>query len=217
LNYIWLLFSFKGYTSNEFLFSFRGRINRAKYGYAAFASSAFCGVLLGVLAFALGRIFGASVKSVHLNFLDIVPLQHHLRRFRCCLDRNSSLLFYAGGTPIVVFGTWFLAATAVKRLHDRKSGWWMVRLLIAPDVFNRLEDRLPDSYAVAVISLVALVLCIWCFVELFCLRGTGGANRFGADPLAPRNRRPGSDQQSALEFVPHCAGPSPTSHVKRGP
>lgn len=73
-----------------------------------------------------------------------------------------------------MFGTWFLAATAVKRLHDRKSGWWMVRLLIAPDVFNRLEDRLPDSYAVAVISLVALVLCIWCFVELFCLRGTGG-------------------------------------------
>jgi uncharacterized membrane protein YhaH (DUF805 family) len=117
-----------------------------------------------------------------------------------------------------VFGTWFLAATAVKRLHDRnKSGWWMVRLLIAPDVFNRLEDRLPDSYAVAVISVVALVLCIWCFVELFCLRGTGGANRFGADPLAPRNRRPGSDQQSALEFVLHCAGPSPTSHVKRGP
>jgi hypothetical protein len=70
---MWLLFSFKGYTSNEFLFSFRGGINRAKYGYAAFASSAFCGVLLGVLAFALGRIFGASVKSVHLNFLDIVP------------------------------------------------------------------------------------------------------------------------------------------------
>jgi hypothetical protein len=61
------------YTSNEFLFSFHGRINRAKYWYAAFASSAFCGVLLTVLAFALRRIFGASVKSVHLNFLDIVP------------------------------------------------------------------------------------------------------------------------------------------------
>jgi uncharacterized membrane protein YhaH (DUF805 family) len=44
------------YTSNEFLFSFRGRINRAKYWYAAFASPAFCGVLLGVLAFALGHL-----------------------------------------------------------------------------------------------------------------------------------------------------------------
>ena len=30
------------YTSNEFLFSFKGRINRAKYWYAAFASGISC-------------------------------------------------------------------------------------------------------------------------------------------------------------------------------
>jgi uncharacterized membrane protein YhaH (DUF805 family) len=173
---------------------------------------------LGVLAFALGRIFGASVESVHANFIDLVPFNIRFGDFRPASSETlTSLLFYAGGTPIVVFGTWFLAATTVKRLHDRnKSGWWMVPLLIAPDVFNRLEDRLPDSCAVAVISFVALLLCIWGFVELFCLRGTGGPNRFGPDPLAPRDKRPGWDQQSALEFVPHCAGPSATSHVKRG-
>ena len=108
------------YTSNEFLFSFEGRINRAKYWYAVFASSAFCGVLLGVWAFVLGRIFGASIKSVHLNFLDIAPFSVTFSDAGPGLTENLiSLLFYAGGTPIVVFGMWFLAATTVKRLHDR--------------------------------------------------------------------------------------------------
>jgi uncharacterized membrane protein YhaH (DUF805 family) len=189
------------YTSNEFLFSFRGRINRAKYWYAAFASSAFCGVLLGVLAFALAT-FSASVKSVHLNLLDIVPFGD---AGPASTETLTSLLFDAAGTPIVVFGTWFLGATTVKRLHDRnKSGWWMVPLLIAPDVINRLQDRLPDSYAVAVLRLVAPIFCGWCFVELFCLRGRGEPNRHGPDPLAPRNTRPGWDQQSRTGI---CSAP----------
>ena len=199
------------YTSNEFLFSFRGRINRAKYWYAVFASSAFCGVLLGVLALALGRIFGASIKSVHLNFLDIAPFSVTFSDTGPYFTETLiSLLFYAGGAPIVLFGMWFLAATTVKRLHDRdKRGWWIVPLFIAPSIFNRLEGRLPDTYAVGVLELVAFVLCLWGFVELLCLRGTRGPNRFGPDPLAPIDTRPGWVQQTELEFVPHRADPSP--------
>ena len=34
--------------------------------------------------------------------------------------------------------------------------------------------------------LVAAVLSIWGFVELYCLRGTVGDNRYGPDPLAGR-------------------------------
>jgi uncharacterized membrane protein YhaH (DUF805 family) len=205
------------YTSNEFLFSFRGRINRAKYWYAVFASSVFCGVLLEVLALALGRVFGTSIKSLELNFLDIVPFSFAFSDTGSASTKTLvSLLFYAGATPIVMFGTWFLAATTVKRLHDRnKSGWWMVPLLIAPDVFNRLEARLPDSHAAAALGLVALVLCVWGFIELLCLRGTRGPNRFGPDPLAPRDTRPRWDQQSELEFVPHSTGPSPGPYVMR--
>ena len=199
------------YTSNEFLFSFESRINRAKYWYAVFASSAFCGVLLGVWAFALGRIFGASIKSVHLNFLDIVPFSITFSDAGPGLTENLiSLLFYAGGTPIMVFGMWFLAATTVKRLHDRdRRGWWIVPLSIAPDIFNRLAGRLSDTYAVGVLELVAFVLCLWGFVELLCLRGTRGPNRFGPDPFALIDTRPGWAQQTELEFVPHRAGPSP--------
>jgi len=42
------------------------------------------------------------------------------------------------------------------------------------------------------IGLVAFVLSVWSFVETFCLRGTGGPNRFGPDPLAASNSGIGS-------------------------
>lgn len=51
-------------------------------------------------------------------------------------------------------------AVAVRRLHDTdRSGWWYLLILIPIVGF--------------------IVLIIW-----FCSRGTGDANRFGADPLA---------------------------------
>jgi hypothetical protein len=40
---------------------------------------------------------------------------------------------------------------------------------------------------------------------MYCLRGTRGTNRFGADPLAPRDTRPDWDQQSEIEMVPSKA------------
>ena len=58
-------------TSDEFLFSFEGRINRAKYWYALYAGVIVCLVRLVFLVFALNAIFGTSVKSVHLNIYDI--------------------------------------------------------------------------------------------------------------------------------------------------
>ncbi len=67
---------------------------------------------------------------------------------------------------IVGFGTfafliWSGVCVAIKRYHDGgKSGWWIL------------------------IQLVPIVGPIWYFVDVFCLRGTVGDNRFGADPLA---------------------------------
>lgn len=52
-------------------------------------------------------------------------------------------------------------AVDVKRLHDRgKSGWWILLLLIP------------------------FIGAVWFVVELGCLSGTPGTNRFGPDPLA---------------------------------
>ena len=34
---------------------------------------------------------------------------------------------------------------------------------------------------------VGFGLSAWCFVEIFCLKGTKGPNRFASDPLAKGN------------------------------
>jgi len=205
------------WTSNEFLFSFEGRINRAKYWYAVFASSAACMVFISIVALAVGGIFGAGLKSVQVHLPDLFGNPPSLP-FRASFSKpgltpTATALFYAAGTPIFVVSIWFLAATTFKRLHDRdKSGWWIVPFFIAPNLLNKLWDWLDDPTAALLVSAIGLGLSVWGFVEMFCLSGTCGPNRFGPDPLAPVapvDTRPGWDQQSELEFVPHRAGPTP--------
>ena len=82
---------------------------------------------------------------------------------------------YAEGEIFPVMGpvawlVWVIIAIALiyvtlavwaKRWHDRdKSGWW------------------------SLIAFVPIVGAIWILVELGCLPGTEGPNRFGPDPLA---------------------------------
>jgi len=63
-------------------------------------------------------------------------------------------------TLVVVLFVWVGLAVQIKRWHDRnKSGWW------------------------ALINLVPFIGAIWVLIECGFLRGTIGANRFGADPL----------------------------------
>jgi hypothetical protein len=84
---------------------------------------------------------------------------------------------------------------------------------------------LPDSNWVLPIVLVMQILWLLGLVEMFCLRGSLGSNRFGPDPLAeiednststsPPSK--GWDQQSELEIVPPSASPPGGMHVKRSP
>jgi uncharacterized membrane protein YhaH (DUF805 family) len=213
-------------TDNSFLFSFEGRINRAKYIYALFASPAFCLVVLSILALALAAIFGVGVRSVEIKifgFFGIPPSFPFGAIFSDAGPRSAAvlkLLLSAAGTPVLIFSLWFLAATTVKRLHDRDKGWWwIVPLFILPQFLGKLAEGLDASYAADLLALTSVVLNLWGIVELVFLRGTGGANRFGADPLAPADpigTRPGWEQGSELEFVPHKAGPSAGAHVMRG-
>jgi len=106
------------WTSNELLFSFEGRINRAKYWYALYAGMISFPLCLVLLALALSAIFGVSIKSVHLNIYDVFN-DPPLFPFRVSFGSSvpawlAFLLFYAGGTPIVVGAIRFLAATTAK-------------------------------------------------------------------------------------------------------
>lgn len=78
-------------------------------------------------------------------------------------------------------------AVAVKRLHDRnKRAWWMLLFYVAPPVIQTLAS-LTDLDSAVFVWLMALsgVLTLWALIELGCLAGTRGPNRYGPDPLAP--------------------------------
>ena len=215
-------------TDNQFLFGFEGRINRAKYWYALFASMIFCLVFMTVAAFAIGHIFGAAIKSVQVELLGVFstpPKPPFSADFGNADPETSALvtrLFYIAATPIFVIGVWFLAATTIKRLHDRdKSGWWILVFFLAPALLGIVVDRIDDDSYVATafalsLAYAAFGLKAWGFVELLILRGTYEPNRFGPDPLAPIDTEPRWDQQSELTFVPPSAGPPPGPHVMRG-
>ncbi len=139
------------------LFDFRGRINRAKFWLAALIYILFLFGMTG-LVFAVTDSF-ASVIAV-------------------------SLLAYV---VLLVSG----AAIAVKRLHDRnKSARWLV-LVAVPVVLPMLVAIFIDPFepdppmAVVALQYVSLAISVWAVIELGCLRGTIGTNRYGPDPLLP--------------------------------
>jgi uncharacterized membrane protein YhaH (DUF805 family) len=205
--------------SNAFLFSFEGRITRLRYCYALLASLISCLVCMVFLALAVAALFGANVKSVNIGIFDVFsipPSPPFSARFNNA-SAAVSLSFYAMAAPVFVVSIWFLAATSIKRLHDRdRSGWWMVAFLIAPALFGKIGDELGESYAAGISAVAAVVLNAWGVVELVFLRGTIGPNRFGPDPLAPVDTRPPWSQIDELEFVPYSAGPPAEPHVMRG-
>jgi uncharacterized membrane protein YhaH (DUF805 family) len=214
--------------SDEVLLSFDGRLDRANFCYALYVGMTACLLRLVLLVFAvfgLNAIFGTSVKSFHFNIDAIfndppsLPLQVNFGDGAAAW--LVSLLFYAGVASIFAFAIRLPVATAVKRLHDRdKSGWWAVPFVIAPILLGTVATWLGDSWLAEILTLVMVALGLWGFVEILCLAGTSGPNRFGVDPQAPAPRKPRAtpnwDRLRELEFVRRGAGPSAGEHVKRG-
>jgi uncharacterized membrane protein YhaH (DUF805 family) len=208
-----------------FLFRFEGRVNRAKYWLALLIVVCWMLFVLMVLT-GIAAAFGVADRKFSIGLSTIFASWHFVTGLFRGTEPTSAatlfhLLFYTVTLPVMAAFTWAYAATSIKRLHDRnKSGWWIVAFLILPSLLNTLWDWLDSPTLALLVSALALVLGVWGFVELLCLPGTHAPNRFGPDPLAPREPGPQSsvrwDQQSELEFVPLSASPSPSSHGKRG-
>jgi uncharacterized membrane protein YhaH (DUF805 family) len=182
-----------------YLFSFEGRINRAKLWFAAF-------------------IWFATIYSFMTIFVWIVMGILLATGQHSVSSETMNPWFYLPASPLLVIFVWLFAATAIKRLHDRgRSGWWFALFFVAPVLLAKLSR--PDN--ALPYGALCLGFSLWCFIELFWLRGTKGPNRFGPDPLAPvvsvapPDTRPSWDQLREVEFVPHSAGPSAGPHVKR--
>ncbi|HTT96897.1 MAG TPA: DUF805 domain-containing protein [Rhizomicrobium sp.] len=167
----------------SYLFSFHGRINRAKLWL-------FILIVIGIeiVYFTLFSIlFGGSLVAM----LKGGPAG--------LMAGGASMGLGAILTCVVILAVIFASvAVTVKRLHDRnKSAWWLIVFWLIPFVINCavFASMIGQMHAEAgavpmtnpvmmVLRLVSLVLTIWAFVELYCLRGTVGENRYGPDPLA---------------------------------
>jgi uncharacterized membrane protein YhaH (DUF805 family) len=145
---------------SRLLFSFRGRLNRQPYWLASMVIIVLM-LLLVVLEFgwiALAMVGEHEFWASDATLAIIVILY-------------LPLLFVA-------------LALAAKRLHDRdKSAWWLLLFYGAPSVLNAAADWMGDVGFI--LYLAGFALMIWALVEIGCLRGTVGPNRYGPDPLAP--------------------------------
>jgi uncharacterized membrane protein YhaH (DUF805 family) len=209
-----------------YLFRFDGRINRALFWQALLIVLLLTG-LLGLIGQAIHLLNGQRSFTSSLTFSSDFALDD---LFKVVDPRAYRLLPSADRPPLILkaFGTalflWIYLATAIKRLHDRdRSGWWIVPFFVVPGLFSQFSDLLPDSNWVLAIVLVMQISWLWGFVEMFCLHGSLGSNRFGPDPLAEVEDNAAStpppqkgwDQQSELEIVPPSASPPGGMHVKR--
>ena len=190
----------------RFLFRFEGRINRAKYWLATLII--LCSMIFTLISLShVADLFGIANGPFSIELGDIsasieppegIPTAH------------ASWFPQVVNVAMTCVFAWPYAAVSIKRLHDRnKSGWWIIPFIVATGLYSEFGGRLAGSWAKPFVGPVAFGFFIWGLVEMCGLRGTRGPNRFGPDPLAPRDTRPGWDQQSELEFVPHSAGPTP--------
>jgi uncharacterized membrane protein YhaH (DUF805 family) len=144
----------------DLLFSFKGRLNRKPYWLATIA------IIVIVIVLVLGAII--MDEDAVIGIVDAPSISGLL---------IVLLILYI---PLA----WIGLALAAKRLHDRdKSAWWVIVFYVIPTILNFIGDR--AGGAGIILSLISLGITIWAFVELGCLRGTVGPNRYGPDPLSP--------------------------------
>jgi uncharacterized membrane protein YhaH (DUF805 family) len=81
-------------------------------------------------------------------------------------------------------------ALLVKRLHDRNRPSYFAGFMVVPmvlkgitDLMGMTGDPINQNALDYLLNLIIFVVAVWFFVELGCLRGTVGPNRYGPDPL----------------------------------
>src|SRR6266496_770785 len=139
----------------QLLFSFQGRLNRKPYWMTAIATML---IIIVLLLFALILIREQRFEFAGLTLVLLVILY----------------------IPLI----WIGLAIGAKRLHDRdKSAWWLLVFYAAPGILSTAGNRMEDVGFI-ILHIISFGISVWAFVELGCLRGTPGPNRYGPDPLS---------------------------------
>jgi uncharacterized membrane protein YhaH (DUF805 family) len=144
----------------QLLFGFQGRINRAKYWLAV--------LIYVIVSLVLATIGYMADQAMAFQLLNIII---------------NVGVFISG------------LAVGIKRLHDRdKSGWWLLMFYLVPTALFSI-GALTFFYGIGaeaaggiisgvIVYVIGFAILVWAIVEIGCLRGTVGPNRFGPDPLA---------------------------------
>ena len=139
----------------QLLFSFQGRLNRKPY-WTVVITVTVVFILLLLLALAALREYGFEFLPVTIAILVLLYI------------------------PLI----WIGLALGAKRLHDRDtSAWWLLVFYALPTILSTAADRMEDVEFI-LLHAVSFGISVWAFVELGCLRGTVGPNRYGPDPLS---------------------------------
>src|SRR5262245_54377652 len=141
-----------------YLFSFRGRLNRARYIVVQLALLAFWFIFWLKSPFGFASQWGAlhwavAITTVWINVATTVRRLH---------DRGRS-------------GWWAVAILAVSRLSYAYGG-----LFFALDFGVDLSTA--EGLPLVFLTVTLTLLQTWIVIELFFLIGTDGLNRFGPDP-----------------------------------
>jgi len=180
------------------LFSFNGRIKRSQYWLGTIGVNVVNWVVLFMTASA--NVMTAQVKDPAAQL--------------SALASQSAIMI-----PLSLAVTWAALAIQVKRFHDRgQSGWWTL-LPLAPiafmimNLFSAIGEGWPIERFVASLGmpfLAFMVICVGFFINLGCLPGTEGPNKYGDPPGSPRS--PGADPfKSPRPSVPGMASPPSAS------
>lgn len=152
------------------LFGFGGRLNRAPYIVWS----------LVIAVISAGAFFAIATP---LGWLEAaVP------------DMRPRLLL-AGISAVLL---WPTLALLVKRLNDRDRPAWLAALVLVPSYVNIFVtphvgqfkfDSNTDTPLQVALGLLVVIVSVYAFIELWCLRGTVGENRHGPDPVEGKDQR----------------------------
>ena len=175
MNYIWILFSFKG------------RINRARYLAVQLALLTFWLILIYYSSQGKGLHFDwvVTITMVWINAAAVAKRLH---------DRNRS-------------GWWAVPILILNRLSLVYYGLFF-------GLFFGVDISIAKELLLVLPGVAISLLQTWVIIELFFLMGTDGPNRFGPDPTRTA-LNPSIESRPKPDSVPHFlvrrAGPSPTS------
>jgi uncharacterized membrane protein YhaH (DUF805 family) len=168
------------------LFSFRGRVNRARYIVVQLALLTVWFLFWIKSPFQQWEILGW-VLTTAMMWINMATTARRLH------DRNRS-------------GWWAIAVVVVNRLSFLYYGIFF-GLSFGVDI-SIAEELLLVMGAVGL-----SVLQTWIVIELLFVIGTDGPNRYGPDPTRPLTKSPSAPRTESFgvpDFLLHRAGPRPT-------